>query len=1188
MDWRSLPLSLVCLATAVLGASGLAAQASVSSRECSRSGVTCFPVSGTVVFEAGETPPADALVRVRLLFAESVEVLELRPSAPDYRFQIQVPRFTSPELRLIGLPLPWMDDQVLEVPTVLAPREVTLRSAAGVTVTATFRYPQGTAAPPPFTATVQRAPGDRWFTPVDVTNGQLTFLARRDRPYTIAASPQGFGNVAATFPPQALAHAVVVDVQRLARPAEQQVVLLEGLGAAQAAGTRRAVLLPILLEERSPSGGGTLPYAVSVQPGSAPLDAVTSSGTPSAGRQQRIALQDLTIGNDAMTNPARAVGLRFTPNATGAPAVADLPITVLDDEAADLPPRLSVVGTSRAAAPGGGAGLALLSRPEGGVGEAWTLTLELDRPAPEGGAAVTIDTVTYPDLSFPDPFFFRDAGTVALEGVDFQPLVQQRVTFAAGERTATVRIDGIGNALIQPNRAFALAFTSPQGLVPVDPAIAVTILNDDVDGTPAARNDQLPVSPLRQSNELDVLANDVVPVERFELGRLEIDAAQFGVVSVDRRGTPTPLDDRILYSPTSGQAGQTERLVYRLCAPLDEVCVSARLEIPIRPVPETPTAFAPEAEAGFRDVAFSGVNALADARADLYTRPIAAAEVGDLVLPPSSPRFGFAWQPASTGLPTLASGQVVRRVFVAHLRGPAGSDVDLHVAYDANNDGVIAEGERLCSSAGTGANETCLVRFEQTAAGATTLHISATNPGPQPVPARLVVGSVANIGILPGVVATMPTRLAAGDGFTTRLSWRADATPLQNGVIGFLRINNGGDIGQGDVPVVIDLPRGPAGVAPAPALAPVALRPGVAQTLQRPLGGTRDRVFIDVPPGTGQLAINLSRTGTLAPFDVSLRRVTLPSNGETPTPSAAPPADAGSVTRRMTGATLDVVVVSPAAGRWYLVLDDSAAASGFQERLVATATLETAAPAPIVRPGGYFNPARSGHGLFLYPAGSEWAGLWYTYAQDGTPVWYYLQAPAPGTNGIWTSPVFRSGWNGSRNHLTEVGRATVTPTGADAFQFTYVLDGETGSEPFVSFGRGCPSIDGRVVNASGHWFDPVRSGTGYSVQLLPNYEFHAVFAYSPRGEPRFLVAERGSVGGANDTLVLQQLRGFCPLCVRTGFPERSDVGVLRRVFTNGLLTGIDVDATFTNGTPGTWRVNDAVVPLGGLQGCAAN
>ena len=1172
------------LAACGFASAELSAQSNLSSFQCARPEVTCLPIAGSVVFEPGDTPPVEASIRVRFVHGDdSSETLELRASAPDYRFEVRAPRFlTVSEFRLVGLPTPWMDDGVVD--TVPSTRIIQVRSAAGVPVTATFRYPMGTTAPPPFMASVQRSPGDRWFTPVEVTNGQFTFLARRDIAYAIAASPQGFGNIAATFQPQAFAHAVFVDVQRRARPAEQQAILVEGPGPSP--GMRRAVMLPLLLEERSPSGGGPLPYDITVQPGTALPDTVVGSTSPDAGRQQRIALQRLAITDDGIVNPARSVSLRFTANPADAPAVADLPITLLDDEGTDLPPLLTVAGASLRA--GGTDAAMVLARAEGAPGDAWTLTLELDRPAPEAGAAVTVDTVTSPDLSFPNPFFFRYSGVVAREGIDFQPLVQQRVTFAAGQRTATVRIEGIGNSLIQPERRLHLAFTSPEGLAPRDPAIELRILNDDVDGSPAARNDQLPVSPLRQSNVLDIFANDVLPADRFVAGRLEIDAAQFGVVSVDRRGTPNPLDDRIVYSPNSGQAGKTESMAYRLCAPFDEICVSARLEIPIRPVAAAPTAFAPESEAGFRDIAFSGVTVLSDARAELYSRPIDASEVTDLTIPPSNPRFGFTWQPASTGLPTLTTGQVVRRTFVAHLRGSEGSDVDLHVAYDANNDGNTDASERLCSSSMSGANETCLVRFEQTPAGARTLQVSVTNPGPQPVPARLVVGSVESIGILPGVVATVPTRITAGAGFTTRLSWRNDSTSLPNGVIGFLRINNDGDIGLGDVPVVIDLPRFDNALARAPALAPVAFRSGVARPLQVPVGGARDRAFIDVPAGTGQLAVALSRTGILNPLEVSLRRVDLPAGGADAAPAVAPTADASSITRSMTGATLEIVVGSPAAGRWYLVLKDNQLPTGGQIALQATATLSTGSDAPVVRPGGYFNASRSGHGLFLYPAGAEWAGLWYTYQQDGEPVWYYLQGPAPGANGVWTAPIFRSGWNGARNRLVEIGRAIATPTGPDAFQFTYVLDGETGSEPFTTFGRGCPTIDSRVVNASGHWFDPVRAGAGYSVQMFPNYEFHAVFAYSPRGEPRFLLAERAGVGAANDTVPLQQLQGFCPLCTRSGNPARSNAGVLRRVFTNGVLTGINVDATFTNGTTGTWVVNDAVVPLGGLQGCAVN
>jgi hypothetical protein len=242
----------------------------------------------------------------------------------------------------------------------------------------------------------------------------------------------------------------------------------------------------------------------------------------------------------------------------------------------------------------------------------------------------------------------------------------------------------------------------------------------------------------------------------------------------------------------------------------------------------------------------------------------------------------------------------------------------------------------------------------------------------------------------------------------------------------------------------------------------------------------------------------------------------------------------------------------------------------------------------VLRPGGFYNPQRSGNGLFLYPAGGEWAGLWYTYLQDGTPTWYYLQAPAPGATGIWRGTIYRSAWNGSSNVLTPVGEATVTPRSTSAFTFSYTLDGETGSEAYETFGGGCPTFAGAPLNASGHWFDPARAGSGYSVQLFPNYEFYTVFGYDAQGVPRYLIAERSGIGTATQSMNLDQNTGACPLCTRTGNPVRNSVGTLTRTVGSGTLQRIQLSGTYTAGVPGTWAANDTVTPLGTLQGCAGN
>jgi hypothetical protein len=109
------------------------------------------------------------------------------------------------------------------------------------------------------------------------------------------------------------------------------------------------------------------------------------------------------------------------------------------------------------------------------------------------------------------------------------------------------------------------------------------------------------------------------------------------------------------------------------------------------------------------------------------------------------------------------------------------------------------------------------------------------------------------------------------------------------------------------------------------------------------------------------------------------------------------------------------------------------------------------------------------------------------------------------------------------------------------------------------------------------------------VQLWSDYEFYAAFVYDAAGVPRFLTAESGMFAGADATLPIDQLSGFCPLCTRTGAPARQTVGTLRRVFSNGTLARIDVSATFAAEVTGIWNQQDPLQALGGAgttQGCA--
>lgn len=255
------------------------------------------------------------------------------------------------------------------------------------------------------------------------------------------------------------------------------------------------------------------------------------------------------------------------------------------------------------------------------------------------------------------------------------------------------------------------------------------------------------------------------------------------------------------------------------------------------------------------------------------------------------------------------------------------------------------------------------------------------------------------------------------------------------------------------------------------------------------------------------------------------------------------------------------------------------------------AKADVVAQAPRLSAGGFFDPRRPGAGLFVHPAGSQWAGILYSYDAEGLPTWYYLQAPAPGAAGQWSSVVYRSQWAEGRNRLVPVGDALLSALAPDRALLSLTIGDRHWRQTLEGFGGGCPNIGGTLRNLSGHWFDPSRAGSGYTVQLFPNYEFYALYLYDALGQPRFLVAEHPRAGAAAQSMAVAQVeredrcQGDCPP-VPAG--PRTTVGTFSRVIGPSGLEGVDIDIRFEPrfGLSGAWQAQDRPVPLGELQGCA--
>ena len=685
----------------------------------------------------------------------------------------------------------------------------------------------------------------------------------------------------------------------------------------------------------------------------------------------------------------------------------------------------------------------------------------------------------------------------------------------------------------------------------------------------ATRDDRFVIAENAGALRLDVIGNDVIDAARRVAGRLElVQAPLAGTASIDDGGTPADAsDDRIAYRPNADRSGD-DLLSYRLCeGGTGTRCAEAMVQIVVRPLTDAQTRFEIAGNGGFRDASVGTYRAMSDART--AASPLVAPRIDEPTLGvDATPEDAFdaSGRAVLTGeLPAGAEWRVL-----VDARSISGGDIDVYVGLDANGDRQADRSELRCVSAMSPSAERC----ELTVANSATpvrYWVIAHNVGTSAHTARIERFEVPLIDADGTLVATGPANAPRLGPWPLRISWR-DPTLLDGeSRAGYVALRSEATAAPAWMPVRVDRRGGEA--------TPLAVTPAQAETLRLAANERNARVFIDVPPGQTRLTVTFDSASV-----VGLVAQRAPATTPQAEPPLIPTSPAGTTVRTQDigpGASV-LDFDAPAAGRWTFVLTNPAAtATSVQVRVALAGT------APIVRPGSYYNPARGGHGLFVYPAGTQWAGLWFTYAQDGTPAWYYLQDPAPGSNGVWRSRLYRSTWNGSRNTLTVVGSAVLTPSGDDAFTFTHTVDGETGSEAMAAFGRGCPAIGSTPVDASGLWFNPARAGSGYAIQLFPDYEFLSVFGYDDRGVARFAAAERTGFGGAETTVTLEQLQGFCPLCTRSGSPQRTAIGTFRRTFGANGLQQVTLDAAWVNGVPGRWAANETVVPLGPTQGCAA-
>lgn len=567
---------------------------------------------------------------------------------------------------------------------------------------------------------------------------------------------------------------------------------------------------------------------------------------------------------------------------------------------------------------------------------------------------------------------------------------------------------------------------------------------------------------------------------------------------------------------------------------------------------------------GFADVGFSGLVALSDLRiGGTQLRRLETFSPTMSVDPTESDPFdGSAAGVHQVLVAPPLPGSNVAGIIQARVTSTTGGDKDLYVGFDTNGNGRADEAEVLCSSTSSGPSEECIVETVFPSAASRYWVLVQKYSGIDEVVTGDIYNGAAAHGLELGV--SVPRIVAAQQSFNARIAWNLPALAVGETAVAFLDLgaSAANPKGIGRVPLRITRT---AGDAPAPI---VMHGFDDSETIMIPAGRAHERIVIDVPANATGLHVATSGTGEV---DLYVAKATEPLSP--PTFAAAPARGQAQGTSIHPGATeaVDLLLPTLTPGRWYITPVNN---GGDAATITLTSKLDFGAGES--RPGmqGYFNPSRSGHGMFLSQAEAAWALVWYTYLEDGTPTWYLAAGAAPqGNAGSWRAPLLRYTWNGTAL-ASNVGEVVLTFAGPTGFTFSWLLDGRYGSEPFqTSAGASCPSVGGAPASYSGAWANPAESGWGFSVTAVASAEADAAYLFDAQGVARWLLGVTTTPGSAVSIPLLQH-RGFCPNCAYSPVSTVA-AGTLARSFASPSSGAATINATWQQGVPGTWMRNSA-------------
>jgi len=463
-------------------------------------------------------------------------------------------------------------------------------------------------------------------------------------------------------------------------------------------------------------------------------------------------------------------------------------------------------------------------------------------------------------------------------------------------------------------------------------------------------------------------------------------------------------------------------------------------------------------------------------------------------------------------------------------------DMDLFVGFDANGDGIAQESEELCASTSPDATERCWVEaptagqwwvlvqnWDDSVAGASdavTVRYGVAEPAEQPVI------SVAGPGVHGG--GELDLTIYYDDPSLQPDALRIGAVEIYSG------LNDNAEF-VASIPLVFER-----NFVSAPKT--TVLFPGETLPVQLRAETVHDKLFVDVPPDTTNLSVEVQGD---AGVTASLRRVAFDMIPEYAPDTPPVPEDAlASGSGSSSGFVMSLS--DPEPGRYYVVLNNS---SGPNRSVEVTVTLTESGRIP-ARYALYSPVGRDiNQGIEFQDAGQPFA-VWYSFDDDGVPIFYLGSAPANSNSSVWIAPLDRYTRGLEKQWATPAGRMALTQIDRETAVFSWRLNGAHGSD-LVSAAiipETCVTEGGEKKSYTGHWYSPGRDQGGSTTIMSPGIQIQIRYYYDALGIGRWVQIYAPNGGENASTLVVREYRGFCPNCDDSVAPTFDDIGIYSRQY----------------------------------------